>query len=504
VDSGREQGIAGIVGRGFGMTATVTTDFREEYEAERNSWLRRRFLWYTGIFGGFNVLRGTVQFVVLLVGVADGAERRASILQLCVSAVAASIYLWAFGYARGRSLARERVLRLVRVMLIMLGFLTLVLAPVLIRVALTAPQTDLSDTAQERIRTIAPLFSIIGVALSHLLACLFIPWTAKEAIRPIPILFGLYMGVSFTRFDVELWVRVVAVLLSPLVFVPGLFFCWWRQSRFRDRFHFKMLKGRYGEIKQDLGLARQIHESLFPKPVTEGAVRFEFRYEPMRQIGGDYLFARFDESEPGREPPLNLAIIDVTGHGIGAALTVNRLHGEIERHLGAHPGSTPGDLLGGLNEYLYHTLANHSVYATAIFVRIDPNSSRLIWASAGHPPALVRTIDGRIERLESTTLVLGACRGDDFATSERSCQFFPGDVLIAYTDGALEARNSAGRMLGVEGLVRIVASARPDEKGGWASAILRAVDAHRFGPPQDDTLFVEVYRPVKIEGATRA
>lgn len=484
------------------MTATVTTDFREEYEAERTSWLRRRFLWYTVVFGGFNVVQSVVRLIILMSGGNDGSARQAAIAQFCVGMVSAGIYIVAFVYARGRLLPRDQVLRLVRVMLIMLGFLTLVLAPVLIKVALTAPQTDLSDEALERLRTMAPLFSIVGVALSHFLACLFIPWTPKEAFRPIPVLLALYAGVSFTRLEVDLWIRALAVVLSPLVFAPGLGFSWWRQSRFRDRFHFKMLKGRYGEIKQDLGMARQIHESLFPKPVTEGGIRFEFRYKPMRQIGGDYLFARFAESSPGVEPPLNLAIIDVTGHGIGAALTVNRLHGEIERQLGANPGSTPGALLGGLNEYLFHTLASHSVYATAIFVRIDPNSGRLTWASAGHPPAFVRAIDGTIERLESTTLMLGACRGDDFGSSESSCQFMPGDVLIAYTDGALEARNSAGKMLGVEGMQRIISGARPDATGGWASSLLRGVDAHRFGPPQDDTLIVEVYRPVTIGVAT--
>src|SRR5690606_31991441 len=152
--------------------------------------------------------------------------------------------------------------------------------------------------------------------------------------------------------------------------------------------------------------------------------------------------------------------------GIGAALTVNRLHGEIERQLGERADAQPGDLLTGLNDYLHHTLASHSVYATALFLRIDPNTGRLSWASAGHPPAFLRTLEGRIERLDSTTLVLGACRGSDFVPNEQSCRFLPGDMLIAYTDGAIEARNSAGRMLSVDGLQRAIASARPDPEGG--------------------------------------
>ena len=134
-------------------------------------------------------------------------------------------------------------------------------------------------------------------------------------------------------------------------------------------------------------------------------------------------------------------------------------------------------------------------------VRIDPNTGRLAWSSAGHPPAFLRTIDGRIDRLESTTLVLGACRGDDFPHNEQTCKFLPGDVLLAYTDGAIEARNSAGRMMTVDGLQRALVSSTPDAEGGWAATALRAVDEHRFGPAQDDTLMVEIYRPVKLRPA---
>ena len=51
---------------------------------------------------------------------------------------------------------------------------------------------------------------------------------------------------------------------------------------------------------QELGYARRIHESLFPTPLKDGAVRLEYRYEPARQIGGDYLYAR-RVSLPGRD-----------------------------------------------------------------------------------------------------------------------------------------------------------------------------------------------------------
>jgi serine phosphatase RsbU (regulator of sigma subunit) len=290
----------------------------------------------------------------------------------------------------------------------------------------------------------------------------------------------------------------ISILASPLTALPGAAICWWRQSRFRDKFHFQMLKGRYGEIKQELGYARKIHESLFPAPVGTGSVRMDYRYEPMRQIGGDYLYARLSPVAGRAEPIMHLALIDVTGHGIGAALTVNRLHGELDRQFGERPDASPGDVLTGLNSYLHHSLSLHSVYATALLVRIDPNAGTLTWASAGHPPAFVRTVDGKIEQLDSTTLVLGACKGDDFDHGEMSMRFLPGDAMISYTDGAIECRDADGKMMGVAGMRRVVASAVPDAEGGWASSVLRAVDQFRAGPLADDTLVVEVWRPLRF------
>jgi serine phosphatase RsbU (regulator of sigma subunit) len=106
-------------------------------------------------------------------------------------------------------------------------------------------------------------------------------------------------------------------------------------------------------------------------------------------------------------------------------------------------------------------------------------------------------VDGKIDRIESTTLVLGACHGDDFQHGERLVRFGPGDTLVAYTDGAIEARDNKGKMLKVAGMERLLASLVPDDQGGWSSAILRAVDQYRHGPPEDDTLLVEVWRPVR-------
>jgi serine phosphatase RsbU (regulator of sigma subunit) len=197
-----------------------------------------------------------------------------------------------------------------------------------------------------------------------------------------------------------------------------------------------------------------------------------------------------------------MILLDVTGHGIAAALTVNRLYGEVERLFAEDPQTGPGEILRALNRYVHLTLATHSVYVTALCIRIEMGRNQLEFASGGHPPAFLRAVDGTLDELHSTALVLGACADSDFDPAPETRQFGPGDTLIAYTDGAIEARNEAGRCLGIKAIQRILASGKPDPAGvaigvgGWITTILSAVENHRLGPPADDTIVVEITRPI--------
>lgn len=361
------------------------------------------------------------------------------------------------------------------------------------------------------------LISAASIFIRHFIASLFLPWTWRESLRPVAVLYGLFfvLVVVYTvraklfppeSGDPSWLVYLIAgcsIVFLPVMLLPGLGVCLWRSSRFRDRVHLGLLKGRYSEFKRELVDARRIHESLFPAPITSGAVHLRYRYEPMRQIGGDYLYARSVPS-PDRtgSHALNVVLVDVTGHGITAALTVNRLHGEIDRQLGERPDATPGDLLEGLNNYLHHTLANHSVYATALCLRVVPHRNELMWASAGHPPAFLLTADGRLDRLDSTTLVLGACRGEDFPHNQQTMRFHPGDAVLAYTDGAIECRNAQGRMLGLAGIQAMIARlgefrhGAVKGNGSCVELLMEEISAFRSGATQDDTLIVELARPV--------
>ncbi len=181
-----------------------------------------------------------------------------------------------------------------------------------------------------------------------------------------------------------------------------------------------------------------------------------------------------------RRVRLNVLLLDVTGHGIAAALTVNRLYGEVERLFAENPHAGPGEVLSALNKYVHLTLATHSVYVTALCLRLDQERGVLEYASGGHPPAFLCGADGRIEQLDSTAFVLGACAAPDFDPAVESRPFMPGDTLLAYTDGAIEARNSAGRMLSIAGFTKIIAGhhGRCGERL-LCDLVLEGVERHR-------------------------
>jgi serine phosphatase RsbU (regulator of sigma subunit) len=493
------------------MSNAFTTEFHAEFEAERARWLRRRFLWYAGVVIGLGVIAGIVPTIIGLVpgAVRIDAENGANIARgirltalatLPFQVVSLGLYIGAFIYVSKRLLGRDRLIRLTTRLILASGIVSLLSAPV-VREVVSATGLDSNSSGQ------APM-SVVGLGQIfslHFFACLFLPWTPRESLKPViplvvmtVVLVMIYSG----------WIAILlTIIFAPIVLLPGVGVCWWRQGRFKDKFMSRAIRGRYNDMKRELVDARRIHEALFPKDNREGPVQFNYCYEPMRQIGGDFLFRRYGPSPHGTDPRLSVAIIDVTGHGIPAALTVNRLHGELERLFAEKPDTNPGELLDALNRYVHLTLAEHSVYVTALCMRIDPNlpvDRALEFASGGHPPAFLRSVDGKVQELSSTAFVLGAVPTEAFDAGQQSMRFGQGDSVIAYTDGAIETRDQKGRMLRIEGMLRLIASPSTWAQAQPCESILRHVDQHRFGPITDDTLIVEISRPLQSALASAA
>lgn len=327
-------------------------------------------------------------------------------------------------------------------------------------------------------------------AFTHILAASMLPWSARHAAVPIPAVAVAY-GASSASGGAEPIVWVTLAVGVCAVSVPGVLVAVFREQGRLRAWKLEILEARYGSIRQELSAARRIHEMLFPAPERRGAISFDYRYQPMRLIGGDYLFTRFHPCPKGTSDcALSLIVLDVTGHGVSAALTVNRLYGEVQRLFSEREDLAPGEALRALNHYVSLTLAQQALFVTAVCARVDPAQQRLRYASGGHPPALLRTAQGHVVDLPVTAHVLGALSDAEFDPDERSERFAPGDTLCAYTDGVLEARDPQGRMLGLEG-IRAALAGLPGQPA-LSERLIEVAAAFRMAPPIDDTLAVEV------------
>lgn len=333
--------------------------------------------------------------------------------------------------------------------------------------------------------------------LEHLIPCLFIPWTARESLPLTASLLGTFLcivAIDGAAGRIDPFFVVGGLMLGGLLLLPGLVLCWWRDGRFRRHFRLQFESRGYRRFQDELADARRVHESCLPAPIASGPIRLHYVYEPMRQIGGDLMFVHVPPASNGST--VSAILLDVTGHGIAAALTVNRIVGELERIFGEDPDALPGDVLCALNRYVCVTLARHNLYMTAICFRADATKNSLSYANGGHPSAFLRRHTGRIEMLDSTTFLLGVLDGE-FSTETIELPFGPGDAIIAYTDGAAEAKNDRDTMLGMAGVQRILEliSTEHQAPADWPGQMLRRVLDYRGGPADDDTLMAAIFRP---------
>jgi phosphoserine phosphatase RsbU/P len=224
------------------------------------------------------------------------------------------------------------------------------------------------------------------------------------------------------------------------------------------------------KLERDLRVARQIQRSLLPANVPQVVgLEFAVHYEPAYQIGGDfYDFIWHDPSH------LGLAVGDVAGKAISAALYMARLTSELRSR--AAIARTPARLLRRVNQEIAN-LGDDGMFATVIYAVYDFEHRTLVFSNAGHLSPLLRrgnrvsVIDAESARIPPLGVV------DDLDVGEASIQLERGDLIILATDGIYEARNAAGEEYGEQHLARCVARAN-GKAADVIGAILLDVAAH--------------------------
>jgi serine phosphatase RsbU (regulator of sigma subunit) len=167
--------------------------------------------------------------------------------------------------------------------------------------------------------------------------------------------------------------------------------------------------------------------SLFPPPGLDAAARYLPATHGM-EIGGDFY-----DLVPTR--PLAAAVIgDVQGHNVTAAALMGQIRTGVRAY--STVGQAPHEVMSSTNRLLIDLGAE--LFASCLYLRLDPGRGRAVMARAGHPPPLLRRPDGRVRVLD---LAGGPLLGIDpaavYPTTEVSLA--PGSVLVLYTDGLVES-----------------------------------------------------------------
>lgn len=238
------------------------------------------------------------------------------------------------------------------------------------------------------------------------------------------------------------------------------------------------------EIAAQLDLAREIQRSLLPRELPERAdLRIAFLYEPMQQVGGDFVDYHIREDHCAM-----FMIADVTGHGVPAALLASMI--KMALPVVYESMEDPALGLRKLHTAIRDKLSGQHLTASLCF--IDLNSGVLRHASAGHLPPLILRGDGAIDALESESLLLHAAITPQSRNVQ--AQLAPGDKILLYTDGVIEAANAAGEAFGEDRLRRAAA----DQHRETPEIICREIRsaAFRFSGvgdrPQDDVTILAI------------
>ena len=295
---------------------------------------------------------------------------------------------------------------------------------------------------------------LIAIALSFSLIELIALWLAIRLSRTITrSVAGLYRGTTeIDGGNLNYRVKVerrdqFGALATSFNRMAGSIQDLLLQQREKDR------------LLSELAIAQEVQRNLFPhSPVSLPGLDLHAVCLPARSVSGDYFDFIFAETaEKGGQTPergghengagglLCLALGDISGKGISAALLMASLHSAVrafsvdDKSSGTVP--SPAMLLEKLNRHLYRSTESNK-YATLFVAFYDRASRQLTYSNGGHLPPMLLSSDGSLRKLECGGSVVGLLDGLQY--EQETIPLHAGDLLIAYSDGMTEPENESG------------------------------------------------------------
>ena len=246
------------------------------------------------------------------------------------------------------------------------------------------------------------------------------------------------------------------------------------------------------KLNREIEIAREVQERLFPQHLPDIAGLDYFgRCRTALGVGGDYY--DFLALPNGK---LGVALGDVSGKGIAAALTMASLQASL-RADAMRAGDDIAGLVTRVNRMLYDASAEDR-YATLFYAQYDSATRRLSYVNAGHcPPILCRNAascgDRSVERLDKAGgTVVGLLPDCIYEQTEVSLS--PEDLLVIYTDGFSEAMNPSLEEWGEKRILTAVTSCNGLPAKDSIAKIMQAADAFASGAPQSDDMTLVILR----------
>lgn len=238
----------------------------------------------------------------------------------------------------------------------------------------------------------------------------------------------------------------------------------------------------YADLHATIFEAAQVYRRLSaPRLVRHGDFEIASETFAARHLPGDFFTVQ--QTDNG----LILALGDICGKGLAAGMWTTLLLGLVGTHSSA--SVEPHAIVSGVNRDLCR-MSLGAPLASLFLGRLDSATGTLEYCSAGHPPALLFRADGKLESLSEGGPILGVVSEASFVRGSLKVQV--GDVLVAYSDGVLEARNRADQEFGFDHLEAQLRRARSGSADAILFSVLGAVQDFADGCPQADDMSLVV------------
>ncbi len=300
---------------------------------------------------------------------------------------------------------------------------------------------------------------------SHIRSVLSVPLKVKDRLIGSVNLFNK-QGGNFTGEDQRL-LSIIATQSAQVIENARLY----EEEREKER------------MMRDLVMAQQIQKSLLPRenPSLPG-MDIAGRNVSAHEVGGDYF-----DFIPLENDLLAIALGDVSGKGIPAALLMSNVHATLRSQ--ARTSSCATECICQVNRLLY-SCTDSEKFVTLFYGVLDPNRNVFRYTNAGHNPPILIDPKGGYTTLDVGGIVLAAV--PQFPYQEGEVRFIPGQILVLYSDGVTEAANEQEEQFGEERLIQTILQNTSLSAATMCDQIIEAVRLFSSTRPHQDDITLVV------------